>query len=286
MRKIVLLILGFLIILDLGCAPTQSDITSKQLDEKIKRTKVEEEEYYKRYFEEKEKRDSVEINRLNTIKYTMQSRGYMTIEELQEVIDLIHKKPNETRDIFAIAIDKNMLPFRAMFYLSLEKENYDEAELIRMSWISCLYKILSSYGTFLSNDLIARIQLEIKKLEIVGLTDPMLINLRKELAVVLRDKKWDDAQKIQNIITARVKELTPPPQPQIQVIEKIVERQQVVGSGGQTTVVIQQPDKIQVEQLPRYGVSDYGRVLSIIGGKPISSKDAATLKLFDMLTGR
>jgi hypothetical protein len=120
-----------------------------------------------------------------------------------------------------------------------------------------------------------KIKNQLVKLEgVVGLTDPMLITLRKELMLAIKDKKWDDASKIQNLISAKVKELAPPPQPII------------ISGGSQTPVIVEQPSKIQFEQLPRYGVSDYARVLSIIGGKTMTSKDAATLKLFDMIIGR
>ena len=219
------------------------------------------------------------------VKRAMFGRGYLTVDELQEALD----KHNGI--ILSEALEKDMLPFKAMFYLAIEKENYDEGELIRRAWISNLKNILNLLGSFATERLKTKTQLQIEKLNIVGLTDSILVTLRKELVIAMNDKKWGDAEKIQNIITARVKELTPPPpppQPQVQVIERVVERPQAAqqGVGGQTTVVVQQPDKIQVEQLPRYGLSDYGRALSIIGGKPISSKDASTLKLFDMIMGR
>jgi hypothetical protein len=286
------------------------------------------------------------------IEQHLMNKGYMDIEELNQYISSLNKYGSQIRiqdtrssaaDLSVIAdvakidfvIEGDLLPFKAMLYLALEKENFDEAEFIRMNWVSYLHKVAyelnagefnnrwnkikkggrndtiqlkeinamggirGQYGPFplipemytkikfifeKLDGIVMKIQHRLGKLQIVGLTDPMLINLRKELTLALRDKKWDDVQKIQNIITARVKELTPstPLQPQIQMIET----PQVVGSGGQTTVAVQQPDKIQIEQLPRYGVSDYGRVLSIIGGRTMSDKDAATLKLFDMLIGR
>ena len=255
----------------------------------------------------------------SVIKKSTLNRGYLTTDELQSVLLNLgnyHRRfpdweggtappapPKGTShphiEAFSVAIDaidKDMLPFKAMFFLTLEKDNYDEAELIRRNWIGSLNylrEVFAFYGRLRGkgrefferqglaieegSSIFPKLQLQAEKIQIVGLTDPMLISLRKELAIAVRDKKWDDAQKIQNIITARVKELAPPPalpQPQIRA------------SRGQTTVVVEQPFHIQIEQLPRYGVRDYARVLSVMGGKTLNPKDEATLKLFDMLMGR
>jgi hypothetical protein len=176
-----------------------------------------------------------------------------------------------------------------MFYLALEKENYDEAEEIRLMWIDWLKSQLynkeyligmgNNFKTTkcppLPDNVKRKVNNQLSKLErTVGLTDPILISLRKELMIAIKNKKWDDVSKIQNLISAKVKELAPPPQPII------------ISGGSQTPVIVEQPSKIQFERLPRYGVSDYARVLSIMGGKKMTSKDAATLKLFDMILGR
>jgi hypothetical protein len=235
-----------------------------------------------RIFNEKEKR-------LSNLKQEIVMRGYISIEELQETFDSLkqwrsaatgighYRYSTAAKEVLSTAIECNLLPFQATFYLALEKESYDEAEVIKRTGIYWLRKLAEEFK--FNDPLAIKIDVQIQKFtSIVGLTDPILVKLRKELVITLNDKKWDEAQKIQNVIGGRVRELTSSPQPQT------IER--VVGSGSQTTFVVQQPSHIQVERIPRYGISDYGRVLGIIGGKPMNSKDEATLKLFDMLMGR
>lgn len=166
--------------------------------------------------------------------------------------------------IFDIVIQKDLMPFKALFYLALEKENYEEAELIRREWVRYLkhsqklaacadvlqefiktktdpgflavcmrvfdrqiiYTFIDAtnvpggspyhdQGTvdlryLLTPSTPSKIQYELDKIEnIIGLTDPMLLTLRKELVNVIKAKDWDNAQKIQNLITARVNELRP-----------------------------------------------------------------------------
>ncbi len=212
------------------------------------------------------------------------------------------------------AINRELLPFKPIFYLTLEKESFDEAEIVRRNWVSFL-NYLTSFFEFMNKKIpsspsakggkpvdiasaVQRIQLQLEKLSVVGLTDPLLITLRREMVGALKEKRWDDAQKIQNIIVGRVKELTPPvppPQPQVQIVEKVIEKpvekvveKVVEKETPQRVVVVQPPSEqhLKVEQLPRYGVTDVGRALSVIGGRPLSEKDAATLKRFDILLGR
>lgn len=231
-------------------------------------------------FQEKEKY-------LTQLKPEIMERGYITNEELRDTYDSLTQYRSSmsgpgyrryspaARDILITVVEQDKLPFKPMFYLALEKENYEEAEIIRRIWVTWLRDI-SNALTFDKNNAI-KINFQIEKLTtIVGLTDAITVTLRKELVTALNQKRWDEAQKIQSLIAGRLKELTPPPTPQ----------PQITGSGGQTTVVVQQPSRLQIEQLPRYGVSDYARVLSVIGGKSMNSRDAATLKLFDMIIGR
>lgn len=274
------------------------------------------------------------------INKSMIERGYLEVDELEKLVKLNYHRhsdlfwgsfstnvkamwgisrmgdfgwtPHISYETLSAAVNREYLPFSRMFYLSIEKENFDEAENIRIAWVHYLNRVANffkEYAYWENNmgrridiqelcfrktsdpeprisrpyknedshvlELLGKIQRQIQNLtNTVGLTDPMLVTLRKELMVALKEKRWDDAQKIQNIITARVKELTPAPQPI------------VIGGGTQTPVMVEQPSKIQVEHLPRYGVSDYARVLSIMGGKTMTSKDTATLKLFDMILGR
>jgi len=200
----------------------------------------------------------------------------------------------------ADAIENDWLPFKAMFYLSLENENYEKAELIRRSWASNLKKIItridkalnprrgfhSNWGEIATgltsqdcDSAKQKASYRIEKLtSVVGLTDSMLVKLRKELAIALKENDWDDAQKIQNIIASRVKELRPP-----------VTQQIVVGQSGSSTIV-QQPSTqhIKVERIPRYGAEDVGRAVSLLQGRSgrLTSKQAGALKFFDILMKR
>ncbi len=276
------------------------------------------------------------------IKNQALKRGYISIDELKWAMSILanYESPNRGKGgnawlmaddfgyarsgvshptekiyyLFTEVIEGDLLPFKAMFYLSIEKENYDEAEIIRRNWIQCLkyFKNLFEYmdkklglkswseaGKHRDSSLLViKVTMFLDKLDVVGLTDPLLITLRREMVGALKEKRWDDAQKIQNIIVGRVKELTPPvppPQPQVQIVEKVIEKpvekvveKVVEKETPQRVVVVQPPSEqhLKVEQLPRYGVTDVGRALSVIGGRPLSEKDAATLKLFDILLGR
>jgi hypothetical protein len=201
-------------------------------------------------------------------------------------------------------IDLDILPFKPLFYLALEKERYDDAEIIRENWKGCLM-VIQKNPNFLKyvsrNDLtLQRIKLQIKKLNIIGLTDPTLINLRKELASAITNKKWDEAQKIQAIITSRAEELRPKETPETQeipqpkVVEKVVERP----SPSSPTIIVQPPpqaivqepseQRIQVENIPRYNATDVGRAISLMKGRGgrLTDKEAGTLQMFNILMGR
>jgi hypothetical protein len=175
-------------------------------------------------------------------------------------------------------IEKDLLPFKAMFYLSVESENYDKAEIIRRSWIGQLQEIKEVY---VERDIIVphAVNYHIDKLtSVVGLTDSMLVKLRKELSIALKENNWDDAQKIQNIIALRVKELRPS-----------VTQQIVVGQSGSRTIV-QQPSTqhIKVERIPRYGAEDVGRAMSLLQGRGgrLTGKQTGALKFLDILMKR
>ncbi len=237
-------------------------------------------------------------------------RGYMTLDELQETsdsLDLLRSRGQnkqyedyllypEVHEVLVVALQWDLLPFKAMFYLALEKENYDEAEHLRMTWLNWLLKIeehcrpLCVYvyggrakylraGITCPDVVKIKISYDIQKLtSVVGLTDPMLVTLRKELMLALKKKNLDDVQKIQSIITARVSELRPPPQ--------IVQT-----PSGQTAIIVPQESStkhVQVEQIPRYGATDVGRAISLLQGKGggLTDKEAGTLKLIDILLKR
>ena len=240
------------------------------------------------------------------LKRTVEERGYITVDELEALNFLrIFQSCRNVRDyspyikelfdVLNTVIEKDLLPFRAMLYLALERENYDEAEIIRLSWLSFLeqeaydckgttYFVSASTSSRKSESLCSettkiKISQQIRKLTtVVGLTDPMLITLRKELMSALNAKKWDDAQKIQAILTARVNELSPPPQ----VVQT---------PGGQTTIIVPQESStkhVTVEQIPRYGATDVGRAVSLItrGSSALTPKEAGTLGIFDILLKR
>ncbi len=315
MKKLTLLLAISLLLIAFGCATQQNRIDP--------RTYTDFEKVHKEKF-----------GHLSNIHQTILSRGYITVDELQETLNslespIVHihtispghrhggRHPIHWPDISAKANDiidavitKDLLPFKAIFYLALEKENYDEAELIRMNWVNCLndinekcknresrimFKKVPS-GLVLANDefiyvpgplldcsktMTQKIHYQIERLiSVVGLTDPMLVTLRKELTLALKEKKWDDSQKIQNLITARINELSPP-QPQVIHTD---------ASDGQTTVVVERPSEqhIKVEQIPRYGATDVGRAISLLQGKSgrLTDKEAGTLKLIDILLKR
>jgi len=231
------------------------------------------------------------------ISQAVSTRGYMTLEELNEVSDAYTRyntgekgylKAIQAQSLLIETAESDQLPFKAMFYLALEKENYDEAELIRRNWVTCLNTILQSNDLKTSwlgeqkkiNSLKINYQLE-KLTRVIGLTDPMLVNLRKEMMTATKEKKWDDVQKIQNIIIAKEDRLRPPPPPAPQIIYR----------NGQTVVVQpQQPSEqhIIIEQVPRYGAEDVGRAVSLLNGKGgrLTDKQTGALRMFDILMGR
>jgi len=317
MKKLTLLLAISLLLIGFGCTTRQTRIDP--------RTYTDFEKVHKEKF-----------GRLSDIHQAILSRGYITVDELQETLNslespivqihIIQHYPGlraggrhpiywpdisaKANDIIDAVITNDLLPFKAIFYLALEKENYDEAELIRMNWVNCLndinekcknkgsrimFKKVPS-GLVLANDefiyvpgplldcsktITQKIHYQIERLtSVVGLTDSMLVTLRKELVITIKEKKWDDAQKIQNLITARINELSPP-QPQVIHTD---------ASGGQTTVVVERPSEqhIKVEQIPRYGATDVGRAISLLQGKSgrLTDKEAGTLKLIDILLKR
>jgi hypothetical protein len=320
MKKLTSLLAIILLLVGFGCATQQALIDP--------RTYTDFEKVHKEKF-----------GHLSTIHQAIFSRGYITVDELQEMlsslespivrVDIVSIWPeaafragycgpvywpdisSKANDIIDTVITKDLLPFEAMFYLTLEKENYDEAELIRMNWVNCLNDINEKcknevskimFGKVPSSPILAnknefthmlrpllncsktmtqRIYYQIERLtSVVGLTDPVLVTLRKELINSLKDKKWDDVQKLQDLITTRTDELKPP---HPQVIHTDV-------SGGQTTVVVERPSEqhIKVEKIPRYGATDVGRAISLLQGKgeDLTDKEAGTLKLIDILLKR
>jgi hypothetical protein len=146
--------------------------------------------------------------RINSMKISMLQKEYLTLEEFQEIIFILKKYeweyPPENRTIrgyfneatreaynlFAVSLEKDFLPFKALFYLSIEKQNYDEAETIRNSWITCLDFLSWFFKKFADSNFsecqnptkyLNKIQYEYEKLNIVGLTDPILVTSRNEL---------------------------------------------------------------------------------------------------------
>jgi len=231
------------------------------------------------------------------------SRGYLTVDELQTGLSTLRRYQRgedfnsfyQWHPFFAEAVNNDLFPFKAMFYLSLEKGKYEEAELIRKNWIDCLDYLKISFDNLIAIarrhsvenkfniNISQKLQLQIEKLNTPGLTDSLIITLKEELYTAIKDKKWDDAQKIQNIITGRIKELQPSQQ---QLTDKRTLEDR-------TTVVVQQPSQpsqpyIQVEQMPRYGAEDIGRAISIFEGRggKLDPKAEGTLKLLDILLQR
>jgi hypothetical protein len=225
-----------------------------------------------------------------TIVRDILERGYAKMDE-SKALRSDYCAPNETVvtystvvrikspawDLTNTVIEKDLLPFKAMFYLALEKEDYDEAEIVKLIWLDWLKEHQQYIGISQISKL--KVNQQITKLtSVVGLTDPMAISLRKELMTTLKAKRWDEAQKIQSILTARVNELSPPPQ----VVQT---------PGGQTTIIVpQEPSTkhVTVEQIPRYGATDVGRAVSLItrGSSALTPKEAGTLGLFDILMKR
>jgi hypothetical protein len=250
------------------------------------------------------------IQSLRHIQSNMLGRGYLSLDEMVEafkikqgskitgprptpgVADVLidrypgsnisHSEPyQEACELFASAIEKDYLPFKAMLYLALEKEKYEEAELIRRNWVNFLHNLSTFFKSCGSTSawITEKITIQVENLKIVGLTDQMLVVLRKELVLALKEKKWDDAQKIQNLIATRANELKPP-QPQV-----------VQTASGQTTIIVPQESStrhVQIEHIPRYGASDVGRAVSLItrGSSALTPKEAGTLGLLDILMKR
>jgi hypothetical protein len=269
----------------------------------------------KKKWDEAQKEKSENISTLQDIERSAKAKGYMSLEELDLAFRLrtgrttLTSRPTadvgtwlsipepyirrtkssfgfglypEACNLFNLAVTNDYLPFRPMFYLAIEKENFDEAELIRRSWINTMKPmrefLLKSCKQSPESQALEKINIQIDKLSIVGLADPTLVTLRKELMFAFKEKKWHDAQDIQNLITARVNELRPPPQV-VQI------------PGGQTPVIVSQespPNHIQVEHVPRYGATDVGRAVSLLQGRggKLTGKEAGTLMFLDILMKR
>ena len=283
---------------------------------------------------------------LDDIEEEMTARGYVALEELKKIANISRQMPWQIKsarfskghsgtyghtagvfDIYATIVEEDYLPFKAMLYLALEKEDWDEAESIKASWTETLNEISSYFKNYFypidrkTNEkvslrdfaftqvwgssmqaargrmgqvcpyragdrdvlgLVQKVDDKISRLtSIVGLTDPMIVTLRKELTAAIKQRKWDEAQKIQNIITARVNELRPP-QPQV------IYKELPGAGGGKTTVVVPSEQHIKVEHIPRYGAEDVGRAISLLQGKGgrLTSKEAGALKMLDILMKR
>jgi hypothetical protein len=218
--------------------------------------------------------------RLDEVYDLMIKDNYLSPEELNEVYDASVSDlilPAKLK-ILVDATDYDYLPFHPMFYLALEKEDYDDAELIRRNWVSWLYQISEFLGQYRHEEarigkVIERAKFQIEKLEIVGFTDPLLIRLRKELTYALDARKWDDAQKIQSLIVSRTDELRSkqPREPRPSLAERGSERKQPPS----VQASAEQPDKgAKGEEAQRSGADDMGKVLERIGGKLLKGKGA------------
>ncbi|UCF82357.1 MAG: hypothetical protein JSV50_14305 [Desulfobacteraceae bacterium] len=333
MKKISVASLAIALLLCFGSADTAMSISRKKRKENV---------------EQDVRRAEAMAYRFDQIKKAMIDRGYLKVDELEELLrqerrcwgeregvgstcvhvmwwskDFRIKKnwtPHEVFETLCAAINKDYLPFKVMLYHSLEKEDFDEAEKIRMVWIDylnritkflkeyrCNYyretgkimsvreyayaddkfpramRIIDSRILYQDGDpdvlrLVKKVEGQIQKLtSVVGLTDPMLITLRKELMTAIEHKKWDDAQKIQNLITARVNELRPP---QPQVVYK-----EVPSKGGDTTVVVQEPSEQTVKVKRSHGAEDFLKAGSLLSGKGYTSKELGAAKMIDMIFG-
>jgi hypothetical protein len=197
----------------------------------------------------------------------------------------------EYRNFLKEVVGEDMLPFEAMFYLALEQENYKGAETIRREWLKRLlvlkegsYRLMFSqkFQDALGGMLMSQIEQQIDQLtSVVGLTDPMLIKLRKKLVIAMDKDDWDSAQKIQSIITARTNELRPQ-QPQVIV-------QGAPGYGGSNITVQQNMPSVQrheVQMVPRYGVTDVVRAMNAMEGRTMTREEAGAAKMLDIILGR
>lgn len=232
--------------------------------------------------ERRRKRREVVWPVLKGIHDTAIARGFITVDELDTCIV---KYPKESGYTLLYMVKLDLLPFKAMFYLALEKEDYNEAEMTRRTWLTYLETIKSLTSGVIKQKFVPYrkyVDYEIEKLtRVVGLTDPMLVTLRKDLALALYEKNWDDAQKIQNLVTARVSEIRPP-------TPKVVEKHYI--HGGDKAATQQQPSTTHrtIERIPRYGAEDVGRALSLLDGKGgmLTGQQTGALRIMDMLMKR
>ena len=234
-------------------------------------------EYYLMKTREREashKRKSIEIMERT------QAKGYLNLEDLDWVLNDCKHFSLDLQSFMSEVIQNDLLPFKGIFYLALENEDYDAAELTRRSWVYHLKCILKKFSNAHGFEQTQKLNYEIEKLtSIVGLADQILVKLRKEFVIALEQKNWDNAEKIQNIISGRVKELRPEP---LVVHEKT--------PAGKTVVVLKQPSEqhVKVEQIPRYGAEDVGRAISLLQGRGgmLTGKESGTLKVLDILMNR
>ena len=253
------------------------------------------------------------------------NRGYVTEQELDYLNTLYLSCYDDNVHIRIVArscmvslYGQGFFPFRPMFYLALEEENYEEAERIRRKWVSSLRLVVKGLekvgGIYSKNapgceDMSRQERLgnpkcnvrpkylnqareEISKLDIVGLADPMLNSLRKDLKVALTNKDWDNATKIQNLINMRVNELkaTAPSETTL-AYNRSFEGGDSGGSGGNVNITVQgapSKQRIEVQNVPRYGVSDVARAMDVLAGKNmnVTEREKGTLKLMDIFLGR
>jgi hypothetical protein len=220
--------------------------------------------------------------RLEEIYNGMIKENFLAPEELNEVYDSPASNvllPVKLK-ILVDAMEYDYLPFHPMFYLALEKEDYDDAELIRRNWVIWLSRISEFLGPYRNEDarinkIVERARLQIEKLEIVGFTDPLLIRLRKELTVALDKKKWDDAQKIQALIVSRTEELRSkqPREPRPSLAEKGKDRRPAPSV---QTSSEQSGKGSKGEETQRLSADDMGKVMERIGGKLLKGKETTS----------
>ncbi|MEM4244797.1 MAG: hypothetical protein QXR60_01150 [Candidatus Nanoarchaeia archaeon] len=258
---------------------------------------------YKAYAQNKPSYSSEAVN-IFSIRNNMNKRGYMTLEEFKTAVQAIKdvefvdrdgmrvlaRKTPESETAFSVlayALKKDLVPYKAMFYLSLENKDYEGAEAIRRDWVrnlKFLHYWFSTSPITINHDygLIEKVGSEIQKLEATGLTDPLLITLREELVAAVKEKKWDDAQKIQNIILGRTKELQQ--ETRCDAKNSLEDKVRIVGQTNQKPTEY----NLKIENIPRYGAEDIGRALLLLEGKTdkLSPKAEGTLKLIDILLKR
>jgi hypothetical protein len=108
-------------------------------------------------------------------------------------------------------------PYRDLMAGALENGQFDEAEALRRVWVANI----DIYSRACALEALERSRADAlsRRLDsVVGLTDPILVNLRRNLLAAIDSSNTPEVARLQGVIATRVLELRPPPPPPAPVV--------------------------------------------------------------------